>query len=75
MAACTNKPIIIRASVLFDGREKSENKVIIVEGSRIVEVTHSRATADYEGWVTPAYIDAHSHIGCLLYTSPSPRDS
>ena len=57
------KQTIIKASVLFDGKKKHEEKYIIIEGKKIVEVSNKKMKADYEGWVTPAFIDAHSHIG------------
>ncbi len=58
-----SKQIIINATTLFDGRQQLEDKAIIVEGSEIVDITKKQKQADYEGWVTPAFIDAHSHIG------------
>ncbi|MBN2780701.1 MAG: amidohydrolase family protein [Candidatus Marinimicrobia bacterium] len=57
------KQIIINATTLFDGRQQLEDKAVIVEGNEIVDVTKKQKQADYEGWVTPAFIDAHSHIG------------
>ena len=57
------KEIIIKAKVLYDGKTKDENKTIIVKGTKISEVSSKKVKADYEGFVTPAFIDAHSHIG------------
>ena len=57
------KQKIIKADVLFDGKGKSENRYIVVEGNKIVDVTSKKLKADHTGWVTPAFIDAHSHIG------------
>jgi len=57
------KQTIIKATVLFDGKKKYEEKYIIVEGKKIVDVSNKKMKADFEGWVTPAFIDAHSHIG------------
>ncbi len=57
------KQKIIKADVLFDGKGKAENKYIVVEGNKIVDVTSTKLKADHTGWVTPAFIDAHSHIG------------
>ena len=57
------KQIILRATVLFDGISKKENKTIVIEGNQIAEVTDKKMKADFEGIVTPAFIDAHSHIG------------
>ena len=59
----SKKQIVIHATVLFDGISKTENKTIVVEGNQIVEVTEKKIKADFEGIVTPAFIDAHSHIG------------
>ena len=57
------KEIVIKAKVLYDGKTKLENKTIVVEGNKIIEVSSEKVKADYEGFVTPAFIDAHSHIG------------
>jgi imidazolonepropionase-like amidohydrolase len=58
-----NKQIVIKAKVLFDGKKRLENKTVIVEGNKIVDVTSKRIKPDFEGYVTPGIIDAHSHIG------------
>ena len=57
------KQIIIKANVLYDGRKKTENMFIVIEENKIIDVTSKDMKADYEGVVTPAFIDAHSHIG------------
>lgn len=57
------KKIVIKADVLFDGKNKEYNLYIIVEGDKIVNITSEKIKADYKGIVTPAFIDAHSHIG------------
>ncbi len=57
------KEIVIKAKVLYDGKTKHENKTIVIEGNKIIEVSSEKVKADYEGFVTPAFIDAHSHIG------------
>ncbi|TYB30697.1 MAG: amidohydrolase family protein [Candidatus Mcinerneyibacterium aminivorans] len=54
---------VIKAEVLFDGKNKQEEMYIIIEDDKIVDVTSKEMDADFEGWVTPAFIDAHSHIG------------
>ncbi len=65
------KQIIIRAAVLYDGKGRSENRKIVVEGSKIVEVSAAAGVkADCEGFVTPAFIDAHSHIGMFREGEP-----
>jgi imidazolonepropionase-like amidohydrolase len=55
--------ITIAAEVLFDGRGKRENCTIAVEEGKIVDVAAGSDGADFTGYVTPAFIDAHSHIG------------
>ena len=57
------KQIKIFAKVLFDGKKKLENRTIIIEGKEIVEISSKKMKADFEGFVTPAFIDPHSHIG------------
>ena len=65
------KRITIRAKVLYDGKGRSEGRLVAIEGDRVVEVSASPgAKADYEGWVTPAFIDAHSHIGMFREGEP-----
>lgn len=53
----------IKATTLFDGKGKQSDKTISIDGDRISDVSNSLAGADIEGFVTPAIIDAHSHIG------------
>lgn len=57
------KKTIIKAKVLYDGIEKKENQFIVIEDDKIVKVTSEVMEFDYEGFVTPAFIDAHAHIG------------
>ena len=64
------KKIVIKAKVLYDGKTKYQNKTIVVEGNKIVEVSSKKMKADYEGYVTPALIDAHSHIGMFRDGEP-----
>ena len=52
-----------KSEVLFDGHRKLDNQSVIVEGDRIVDVVPGKKGADFQGYVTPAFIDAHSHIG------------
>jgi len=65
------KKIVIKAKVLYDGKTKYQNKTIVVEGNKIVEVSSKKMKADYEGYVTPAFIDAHSHIGMFRDGEPA----
>ncbi len=65
------KQFIVKATVLYDGKGRGENRKIVVEGSRIVEVSAAGGIkADCEGFVTPAFIDAHSHIGMFREGEP-----
>lgn len=57
------KQTIISAEVLYDGHKKTENCSVIVEGNKIVDVVRKKIRSDYHGFVTPGFIDAHSHIG------------
>ncbi len=59
----SRKQTIISADVLYDGHKKLENCSVVVEGKRIVEIVKKKMKADYHGFVTPGFIDAHSHIG------------
>lgn len=58
-----SKRTVIFAETLYDGRTKHENCSIVIEGDKIVDVVQKKLDADYSGFVTPAFIDAHSHIG------------
>ncbi|MCB0355056.1 MAG: amidohydrolase family protein [Bdellovibrionales bacterium] len=57
------KQTIIRATEFFDGRKRLSHKTIVIEGDRIVDILSKRIKPHFEGIVTPAFIDAHSHIG------------
>jgi len=59
----SSKQLIISAEVLYDGHRKVENCSIVVEGTKIVDVLKKKMKSDYRGYVTPGFIDAHSHIG------------
>lgn len=58
-----SKKTVLFAETLFDGIKKMENCFIVLEGNIIIEVTKKKMPYDYSGTVTPAFIDAHSHIG------------
>ena len=64
------KPIVIRADTLFDGVREVKNATVIVEGDKIIEVGTKRIKPDFTGVVTPAFIDAHSHIGMFRSGEP-----
>jgi imidazolonepropionase-like amidohydrolase len=62
--------IVVSAKTLYDGKGKSDGMTIVIENDRIAEVISGKRTADFEGYVTPAFIDAHSHIG--MYRAGEP---
>lgn len=62
--------IVVKANVLYDGKTKLENRFIVIEDDKIVKITEEEMKADYEGYVTPAFIDAHSHIGMFREGEP-----
>lgn len=65
------KPLRIRAATLFDGKSQSSDKIIDIEGDTIVSVkSNQKGKVDFEGIVTPAFIDAHSHIGMFREGEP-----
>ena len=72
------KQIVIGAAELFDGKTKQINKVIVIEGDKIIDIfgktTLVAVTSDYEGIVTPAFIDAHSHIGMCREGEPASEE-
>lgn len=58
------KEIIINAKILFNGKNKKfENRTIVVKENKIVDIINKKIKGQYQGYVTPAFIDAHSHIG------------
>lgn len=65
------KPLVIEATVLYDGKTKRSDTEIIVEGENILEVTTKKYAPRFRGVVTPAFIDAHSHIGMERQGEPS----
>lgn len=68
------KNITINAEILFDGKRKLNNVSVIVENDRIVEIGKKKQKADFTGIVTPAFIDAHSHIGMARFGEPGAED-
>ncbi|MDP2808199.1 MAG: amidohydrolase, partial [bacterium] len=64
------KPTIIHATTLYDGQHKRNNVYIAVEGDKITEISSKKTKSDAEGIVTPAFIDAHSHIGMFRSGEP-----
>ncbi len=66
--------IVIHATKLFDGEKSKEDRYIVIEGDRIIDVTDEYIPYTYEGIVTPAFIDAHSHIGMIRYGEPEAEE-
>ena len=73
--------LVIRNGKIVDGSgEASFMGDIAIKGDRIVKIglveDKGNKEIDAEGnLVTPGWVDIHTHYdGCLLYTSPSPRD-
>ncbi|HAE22604.1 MAG TPA: amidohydrolase [Spirochaetaceae bacterium] len=65
------KRIVIKATALYEGGKRLEGKKVVVEGDRIVEVSDAGSVkADFEGYLTPAFVDAHSHIGMFREGEP-----
>ena len=66
----------IRAPVLFDGQKRLKDMYIIVSDSKIAEVTKEKPDVEilFEGIVTPAFIDGHSHIGMVRHSEPSSEE-
>lgn len=54
---------IVHAKELYDGKTLQEDVYITIEGNKIVCIDKEEKPFDAEGIVTPAFIDAHSHIG------------
>jgi imidazolonepropionase-like amidohydrolase len=65
--------LVIHASTLFNGKKASQDKIIVInESGRIGDVSRDRRIdCITSGYVTPAFIDAHSHIGMARAGEPS----
>ncbi|MCX7590728.1 MAG: amidohydrolase family protein [Kiritimatiellae bacterium] len=63
----------IRAEVLYTGRSVERNAYLIFEGAKVVGISHSpRGKSVGEcAFLTPAFVDAHSHIGIHRHGEPS----
>src|SRR6056297_3574691 len=66
-----SKKITIHADILFDGTNKLENKTVIVEDNKIIDITGRIPNPDYRGIVTPGFVDPHSHIGMCREGEPA----
>lgn len=64
----------IFAETLFDGKNKLENKTIVVEDDRIIDVLDGKIKPDYSGIVTAGFVDAHSHIGMCREGEPGSEE-
>jgi len=66
----------IKATTLFDGVTKRENVYIVIEGNKIVKIAEKKPDTEilFEGVVTPAFIDGHSHIGMARHGEPSDEE-
>jgi imidazolonepropionase-like amidohydrolase len=66
------KNTVIFAETLFDGIRQRKNVSVVIEGDQIVDVVGKKLKAEFSGTVTPAFIDAHSHIG--MHRAGEPGD-
>lgn len=68
----------IKAEIMYDGTEKKakKNVYIVFNESKITAIRKERKDAEViaEGVVTPAFIDAHSHIGMARSGEPYQED-
>jgi len=65
---------VVFAETLYDGRTLRQNVSVVIEGHTIVDVVKRKLKASFSGVVTPAFIDAHSHIGLARYGEPGRED-
>ncbi len=63
--------MIVKAIKLYDGYTLSKDKYIEIEDNKIVNISEEKRDYDFEGIITPAFIDAHSHIGMYREGEPS----
>ena len=65
-----------RAKLLYDGNRVRRDVFVIVEKEKIVDVTKEEPDCDVVDCdvITPAFIDAHSHIGMSSYGEPVDED-
>jgi len=66
---------LIKSQTLFDGRDENRDVFIGFEGEWIVYVGNNKQEGEIiaEGTVTPAFVDAHSHIGMVRAGEPERR--
>ena len=63
--------MVIKATILYNKKEKLTDQYITIKDDKITKVSSKEKTFDFEGIVTPAFIDAHSHIGMFREGEPS----
>ena len=65
--------MLIKATTFYNGFERLENVLIEIKDNKIVDISKNIKSAgcDFEGVVTPAFIDAHNHIGMFREGEPS----
>lgn len=63
---------LIKSQTLFDRRDEKKDVFIGFEGENIVYVDNNKQEGEIiaEGTVTPAFLDAHSHIGMVRAGEP-----
>jgi imidazolonepropionase-like amidohydrolase len=63
---------LIKSQTLFDGRDAKKDVFIGFEGENIIYVGNNKQEGEIiaEGTVTPAFLDAHSHIGMVRAGEP-----
>ncbi len=63
--------MIIKATTLYNGYTKTHDQYIHINGNTIEKITSESSSFDFEGIVTPAFIDPHSHIGMFREGEPA----
>src|SRR5215218_5614293 len=64
---------LIKSQTFYDGRDENKDVFIGFEGEKIVYVGNNKPEEGEiiaEGTVTPAFVDAHSHIGMIRAGEP-----
>ena len=68
----------VRGRPLIDGHTLHNDKTVLIEESRIAALRDSNGDShqapELEGWVTPAFIDPHSHIGMVRDGEPASEE-
>ncbi len=66
----------IKATFMYDGMGGAKKNVYIVFNEKILKVTEEKPSEEIvaEGVVTPAFLDAHSHIGMVRSGEPSEEE-